>query len=202
MAIRIPDLRNFITGALGYLGGAVAGFLFVLLVSRLGLVGWLIELIDESQALIQVLTIPVFAGLVLALGGAVLGGAGGWVLGSILGLSSRRRQVIASAVAFAVSIGALSLLFLLLIGFIGIYNNFTANRVEHYGLIFGMFGLVFGLLTGILLSLMSLRLRDTWRAILASTLGFTLGGVVMGLLVRLVNPTAVFKPTRSSPGWS
>jgi phosphatidylserine/phosphatidylglycerophosphate/cardiolipin synthase-like enzyme len=193
LSVRNPNLRNFLTGALGYLAGAAAGFGLVFIASRLGLVRWLVGLMDESQSLIQVLAIPVFAGLMLALGGAALGGAGGWALGSILGVSSKRRQVVASAAAFAVSIGGLSLLFLLLIGFIGVYNNFAANRVEHYGLVFGLMGLVFGLLSGILQALMSVRFRHTWRVILAAALGFTLGGLVSGMLVRLVNPTAGFQ---------
>jgi len=188
-----PDFRNILTGGLGYLGGALAGFLFVFITAQLGLVGWLVGLVDESQTLIKILAIPVFAGLMLALGGAVLGGLGGWVLGTILGISRKRRQVIGSGVAFAITVSALSMLFLLLIGFIGIYNNFTANRVEHYGLVFGLFGLVFGLLTGILQALTSVRLKYTWRVILAATLGFTLGGAIAGLMVRLVNPTAGFQ---------
>src|SRR5512139_752584 len=142
-----PDLRNFLTGALSYLTGAAAGLLFIFIASKLGLVGWLFGLIDENQVLIQVLAIPVFAGLMLALGGAVLGGVGGWGLGSILGISRKRRQVIGSGVAFAITISGLSMLFLLLIGFIGVYNNFTANQVEQYGLVFGALGLLFGLLT-------------------------------------------------------
>jgi hypothetical protein len=40
---------------------------------------------------------------------------------------------------------------------------------------------------------MSLRLKDTWRLILSSTLGFTLGGMVMGLLVNLANPTSGYR---------
>jgi phosphatidylserine/phosphatidylglycerophosphate/cardiolipin synthase-like enzyme len=35
----------------------------------------------------------------------------------------------------------------------------------------------------------TVRLRYTWRVILASTLGFALGGVITGLLVRWINPT-------------
>jgi phosphatidylserine/phosphatidylglycerophosphate/cardiolipin synthase-like enzyme len=38
MFIQNPDLRNFLTGALGYLGGIAGGFLFILLVARLGVV--------------------------------------------------------------------------------------------------------------------------------------------------------------------
>lgn len=187
------DLRNFLKGALGYLTGAVGGVLFILIAGRLGLTRWLFGLIDENQVLVKLLAVPVLAGLMLALGGAVLGGIGGWSLGSILGVTRKRRQVIGSGVAFAVTVSALTFLFLLLLGFIGIYNNFTANRVEHYGIVFGVFGLVFGLLTGILQAFLSLRLKDTWRLILAATLGFTMGGLLMGLLVRLVNPTSGFQ---------
>jgi membrane protein YqaA with SNARE-associated domain len=167
--------------------------LFIFVTARLGLVSWLFSLIDENQVLVKVLGVPVFAGLMLALGGAVLGGVGGWFLASILGVSRKRRQVIGSGVAFAITVSALTFIYLLLIGFIGIYNNFTANQIEHYLLVFGLFGLIFGLLAGIIQSLVSLRLKDTWRLILASTIGFTLGGIVMGILVRLVNPTSGFQ---------
>jgi phosphatidylserine/phosphatidylglycerophosphate/cardiolipin synthase-like enzyme len=188
-----PDLRNFLAGALSYLLGAAAGFLFIFVAAQLGLVRGLLSLIDETQTLIKIVAIPVFAGLLLALAGAVTGGMGGWGLGSILGIARKRRQVIGSGVAYAITTSALSLLFLLLIAFIGIYNNFTANRIEQYGLVFGFFGLVFGLLTGILQALTSLRLRYAWRVILAASLGFTLGGAIMGLIIRLVNPTAGFQ---------
>ena len=94
---------------------------------------------------------------------------------------------------FAITVSVFTFVYLLLLGFIGIYNNFTANQVEHYVLVFGLAGLIFGLITGIILALVTLRLRETWRLILASTIGFTLGGMVMGILVRLVNPTSGFQ---------
>jgi len=193
MSKLMPDLRNFLRGALGYLAGALAGSLFIFITARLGLVSWLFGLIDENQVLVKVLSIPVFAGLMLALGGAVLGGVGGWTLAFILGVPRKRHQVISSAVAFAITVSVLTIIYLLLLGFIGIYNNFTANLIENYLLVFGLFGLIFGLLTGIIQSLLSLRLRDTWRLILASAIGFMLGGMVMGILVRLVNPTSGYQ---------
>jgi hypothetical protein len=85
-----PDFRNFLTGALGYLAGLLGGVLFVILVARVGLVGWLIGLIDESQVLVQVIAKPIIAGLMLALAGAILGGLGGRALASILGVTHRR----------------------------------------------------------------------------------------------------------------
>jgi phosphatidylserine/phosphatidylglycerophosphate/cardiolipin synthase-like enzyme len=65
--------------------------------------------------------------------------------------------------------------------------------MEQYALVFGLMGLVFGVVTGIIQALLSLRLKDTWRVILAATVGFTLGGVLMGILVKLVNPTSGFQ---------
>lgn len=188
-----PHVRNFLRGAAGYSVGAAAGFLFIFLVSRLGIVRWLSALVDESQPLIRVLAVLVLAWLVISLGGAILGGFGGWALGSILGIPRKRRQVVGSAIAFGVTVGALSLIYMLLIGFIGVYNNFTANRIEHYGIVFGIFWLVFGFLTGIVHSFMSLRFRETWRVILAAAFGFMMGGILMGAMVRLVNPTAGFQ---------
>lgn len=188
-----PNLRDFLYGALGYTAGAVTGFLFIFLVSQLGLVRWLFGLIDENQFLVQILAIPVFAGFLLSLGGVILGGVGGWVLSNIMVTTHRLRLAAGSGAAFAFSISVLTFLFLLLSSLLALYNNLTTNRIDQFGLVFGVFGLIFGLITGILQSLMTVKLRHTWRVILASTLGFGLGGVILGVLLRLVNPTSGFQ---------
>ena len=188
-----PNIRDFLNGALGYTAGAVVGFLFIILASRLGLVSWIFNLIDENQSLVQILAIPVIAGLMLALGGAFLGGVGGWVLATIMGTTRRVRLAIGSGIAFAVTISVLMFVFLLLTSFLALYNNLTTNRIDQFGLVFGLYGLAFGLITGILQSLLTVRLRHTWRVILAAMLGFALGGVIMGVLLRLVNPTEGFQ---------
>ena len=193
MKIKNTNLRNFLTGGIGYTLGAIAGVLCIYLVSKLGLAGWLFGLIDQNQSLLQLLGAVLIVGLLLALGGAVIGGLGGWSLARIMDTSHRTRLIVSSALAFAISTALLTLIFLLLISFVGLYNNFSADRIEHFGIIFGIFGLLFGLLTGILQALMSVRLRHSWRVILASPLGFALGGIILGLLVRFLNPTEGFK---------
>ena len=40
---------------------------------------------------------------------------------------------------------------------------------------------------------MSVRLRHSWRVFLSAPLGFALGGIILGLLVRFLNPTEGFK---------
>lgn len=188
-----PDFRNFLTGGLGYSLGALAGVLFIFLSSKLGFAGWLFGLIDQNQTFLQLLGTLLIAGFLLTLGGALMGGIGGWAMTRIVKTPQRAQLIVGSAVAYALSAALTTLLFLLLISFMGLYNNFTKNQIEHYGILFGLFGLVFGLVTGILQALMSVRLRHTWRVILANLLGFTAGGVILGLLVRLVNPTAGFQ---------
>jgi hypothetical protein len=184
-----PNLYNFLIGGLGYLGGAVAGFLFIYLFGRLGLTAWLFNLIDREQTFLQILAVPLIAGFMLALGGGITGAIGGWVLAKGIATERKGKLSAGSGVAFAASTSLLLLVFLLLISFIALYNNFTSERIEQYGILFGLFGLVFGLLTGLLLAFTTVRLRYTWRVILASTLGFALGGVITGLLVRWINPT-------------
>jgi phosphatidylserine/phosphatidylglycerophosphate/cardiolipin synthase-like enzyme len=179
---------SFLVNGIGYVAGAVVGFLSIYLFSRLGLTTWLFNLVEEGQTFLQILAIPIIAWLMLALGGALTGLIGGWVLANSMGTERKGKLAAGSSVAFAGSTGLLVMVFLLLVSFIALYNNFTDQRIEQYGILFGLFGLVFGLITGIFQAFTTVRLRHTWRVILYSTLGFAVGGVLAGLLVRWINP--------------
>ena len=187
-----PDLRNFLTGALGYCLGAIASVVFIVLVARIGVVGWIVDGINPDQAFWRLLGMILLVLVFLGLAGAIIGGIGGSALRRIMDLEHRSQTLVGSAVAFGISTGLLLVVFLLVIGFIGLYNNFNTNRIQDFGLLFGIFGLVFGLVTGILQALMSVRLRHSWRLILALPLGFMLGGILLGLVVRWLNPTKSF----------
>jgi hypothetical protein len=180
--------RSFLINGLGYVVGAVVGFLFIYLFGRLGPAEWLFGLVEEGQTFLQILAVPIIAWLMLALGGGITGAIGGWVLANSIGTERKGKLSAGSGVAFAATTGILLIVFLLLISFIALYNNFNAERIERYGIIFGIYGLIFGLITGLVQAFSTVRLRHTWRVILASTLGFALGGVISGLIVRWVNP--------------
>jgi hypothetical protein len=132
------DWQYFINGAIGYLVGALTFVLFIFLVTQFGVIKGLINQIDESQDLVRLLAVPVLAGLMLAIGGAILGGVGGWAVTRIIRTTRKADLVIGSAIAFAVSTSVLSLVFLLVIGFLGLYNNMASDRIEQYGLICGL----------------------------------------------------------------
>ena len=69
---------------------------------------------------------------------------------------------------------------------------------QFFNNLFGIFGLIYGLVTGILQALMSVRLCHSWRLILAAPIGFTLGGLLLGVLVRWLNPTEPFDVSEPS----
>ena len=193
MRNRSNNANNFWTGGAGYLVGALAAVLVTIFLSWLSVPGWLLNLVEGNQSLVQILAIPVIAAIMLGIAGAVLGGVGGWHIAKVTGTVKRGWMVAGSAIAFAITVSLLLLVFLLLVSFLGLYNNLAENRVEQYGIIFGLFGLVFGLLVGLLQAFMTVSLRYTWRVILAAILGFTIGGLLLGMIVRLINPTEGFK---------
>lgn len=183
-----PSTRSFLINGLGYAAGAVVGYLAIYLFGRFGLTTWLFNLVDEEQTFLQLLAVPLIAWFLLALGGAITGVTGGWIAANSIGTERKGKLTAGSGVAFAATTGILLIVFLLLVSFIALYNNFTSDRVEQYGILFGLYGLIFGLLTGLIQAFTTVRLRHTWRVILASTLGFALGGVLAGLLIRWINP--------------
>ena len=77
--------RNFMLNGLGYVAGAVVGYLFIYLFGRLGLSDWLFDLVDEEQLFLKILAIPLIAWFMLALGGGITGVIGGWVLARSIG---------------------------------------------------------------------------------------------------------------------
>jgi len=183
-----PRTRTFLLNGLGYVAGAVVGYLAIYLLGQFGIVTWLFSLIGEEQTFLQLLAVPLIAWLMLALGGALTGGIGGWVLANSIGTERRGKMTAGSSVAFAASTGILVMLFLLFISFIALYNNFTSDRIEQFGILFGLYGLIFGLVTGLVQAFTTVHLRHTWRVILSSTLGFAVGGVISGLIIRWINP--------------
>ncbi len=192
------NLRNFLYGGLGYMVGAAAGLVFLRILLWLNLAQWVIGLIPENQKLWMVLAIPLLAGLFLGVAGGITGVIGGWSVGHILGLQRKRSILLDSGVTFAVSQGVLFLVFLLLLSLFATYNNFSVNRIDRFGIIFGLFGLVFGLFSGIILALASVRLRHTWRVALGALLGFTAAGFLTGALLRLFSPADGFNSVTGS----
>ena len=61
-----PGKGRILINGLGYVAGAVVGYLFIYLFGRLGLASWLFGLVDEQQTFLQILAIPLIAWFLLA----------------------------------------------------------------------------------------------------------------------------------------
>jgi len=185
--------NKYLQGALGYTIGAIAGILFIFIFNKLGLARAILSTVQDSQALVKLVAIPLVVGLLLILIGFIFGGIGGWQVSRIIGATRPAKLIIGSGLGFGISTGLCGLIFLLLISFIGLYNNLSTEKFIQYGLLFGIFGLVYGLIAGIIQALTTTRLRYSWRVILTSVLGFTIGFLIWGLIIRYLNPTVAFK---------
>ena len=184
---RAAYLRYMLTAALGYGLGAIAGAALFSLLMRLHVIG---SLVPQGQPLVRLYAAILEVLIGLAASGAVTGAAGGWALARIDPLYLRRRYLWRSGIAFAVA-QVLFLLYLLLAALLALYNNGTTRAPWGAIALFGLYGLVYGLVAGLILGLSTTRLRESWRAILASAAGFALGGGLLGYLLWLA-----FLPTR------
>ena len=184
-------LRGALIGALGFSLSAIVGDFTSLMLFRSNLIEIVLNQIGEDQMLVGLYT-AIFLVLAIIVLGAGVGGAVGGLALSYVNTSARRRQyVLGSGFAFAVGQGLLIIPILLLLSVIALYNNGPQGRPLNFVLAFALLGAVYGLVCGLVLSLMTLRFRHTWRVILATTLGFGIGGGLIGYLIYWAQLSAV-----------
>ena len=204
MNIKNKTLKNFIVGGSGYALGAVAGLLFVIFASRVGLARWIVRWVSIDQPFLKMLWFFLVISALLAVSGALIGGLGGYAMQRILRMKSHWQPIVGSTVAYALTGPLITILILLFIIF-GLYNNYSINQLHRYRYAFisgalAVYGLIFGALTGLLQGLMTVRLRHSWRLMLATALGFALGSAQLGLLVHWMNPTETSGPDTTVKG--
>ncbi len=178
--IQSPTWRAIATGALYYGVGAVLGALFSYLLIRFGVLNLLFFWVPEDQPLVEALT-GLFAVLIgIGIGGGLAGALGGQALARIDPLYTRRKYMWRSGIAIGLTLGLLSILLILLTALVGLYNPGSTREPWAFIALFAIYGLLYGLVSGLILGFSTVRLRDSWRVILASLVGFTLGGALFG----------------------
>jgi MFS family permease len=175
--------KIFLTGLAGFLLAALLGVLTGFVFFRLGIYQFLIHLVPQDQPLVRLLTalLLIFAGMGLA--GAAFGILAGITLQRMDPQGSRRRYILGGAFAYGITYGILLVPILLLIAFVGQYNQGSAKDPGSFIALFGLIGLVYGLLSGLVLALVTVKVRYGWLPFLASILGGTLGGMFLGVVI-------------------
>lgn len=178
--IKSPTWRAILTGALYYGGGAVAGALISYLLLRLRVFDFLFFWVPEGQPLVKLLVGLIYILIMIGLGGGLAGALGGQALARIDPLYTRRKYIWRSSLAMGLTLGLLSILLILLTALVALYNPGSTREPWAFIVLFAIYGLLYGLISGLILGFSTVRFVDSWRVILASLAGFTLGGAFFG----------------------
>ena len=130
-------LRGVLTGIVGFSVGGILGNLTSCFIAISGVVGWLLNIIPDSQPLVRLFTAIISAFLVIALGGAVNGVINGLTLNRIDSGAEKRQYIFGSGYAFAVGQGIFVIPTLLIISLISLYNNAPRSQPSAYLIFFG-----------------------------------------------------------------
>lgn len=180
-------MRSALIGAAGLTLGGLAGVMLIFLLFQTHLVSRIAHLAPEGQPLVA-LYIGLFGAYSCIAVGAGLGMMlGGLALHGIDPNGSRKRYLLGSGFAFGLAEGLLVVPIVLVLALTALYTNGVIGERNRYGILFAIFGLLYGVVAGLWLGLITVRLRRSWRVILASILGFGLGGALMGILVRTIS---------------
>lgn len=185
--VRATYLRSALVGAIGLTLGGMAGVALVFLLFQTRLIGWIARLVSASQPLVGLYIGLIGAYLWLALGAGLGMLLGGLALHRIDPGASRKRYLLGSGLAFGLAEGLLVIPIVLVLALTALYSNGVIGEINRYSILFTIFGLLFGLVAGLWLGLITVRLRRSWRVILASIVGFGLGGGLMGILLRTIS---------------
>lgn len=188
-------LKSILLSGLGFGFGGVIGNIGLYFLVRSQLLRWPLELVPEDQRLVLLIT----AIVLIILGAVVTTGIGGAVAGYVVSVIDpifpRRKYLWRTAIATGLTEGLLIIPLLLFTAVLALYNNGLDREPTGFIIVFAIFGAIFGLVFGLIQGLSTVGWRQLWRVLLASILGFGLGGGAIGYGLR----AAYYPATRGEP---
>jgi hypothetical protein len=175
-------LRSVITSVFGFWLGGLLGIIAIFLIAISGFLGWVLGFVPPGQSFVRLLAAVLLVFIIVGIGGAVTGVFNGLVLQRI-DRQGGRRLLLGAGYAYGIGQGTLIMPMLLLISLISLYNNGSPGEPLAYLLLFGFLCLVYGLLIGLIFSLLTINFKRMWGVLLAVVAGYTLRGVLLGLLL-------------------
>jgi phosphatidylserine/phosphatidylglycerophosphate/cardiolipin synthase-like enzyme len=178
-------LKSILLSGLGFgFGGIIGNFALYFLV-RSELLDWPLSIIPEGQDLVLLLSVLVLlvlgVGVTTGIGGAV----GGYVISIIDPIFPRRKYIWRSAIALGLTEALLIIPIILIVVILALYNNGLDREPTGYILVFSIFGILFGILFGLIIGISTINWRQVWRVLLATIIGFGVGGAAIGYIIRL-----------------
>ncbi len=178
-------LKSILLSGVGFgLGGVIGNFVLFLLF-RSQILNWPLKFIPEGQDLVLLLSTIVLVILGVGVTAGIGGAIGGYVLSKIDPIFPRRKYIWRTAIATGLTEGLLIIPLILFIVILALYNNGLDRDPSGQVFVFGIIGIVFGIIFGLILGFSTINWRQVWRILLASMIGFGLGGAAIGYGIRL-----------------
>ena len=177
--------KSIFLSGLGFgIGGVIGNFALYLLI-RSQILSWPLTLVPEEQNLVYLLTIIVLIVLGIGITTGVGGAIGGYSLSLIDPIFPRGKYIWRSAIAMGVTEAVLIIPLLLFTFILALYNNGLDRDPVGHILLFGIYGILFGIILGLIIGFLTVDWRQVWRILLATIVGFGLGGTAVGYGLRL-----------------
>ena len=178
-------LKSILISGLGFgLGGVIGNFALFLMI-RSQILNWPLNFVPEDQSLVLLLTTIVIIILGIGVTTGIGGAVGGYVLSIIDPIFPRRKYIWRTAIATGVTEALVIIPLLLFTVILALYNNGLDSDPTGQIIVFGIYGIIFGIIFGLVLGFSTVNWRQVWRILLASIVGFGLGGAALGYGIRL-----------------
>jgi len=178
-------LKSILLSGLGFgVGGVIGNFALFLLI-RSQVLSWPLRFVPEGQSLVLLLTIIILLLLGIGITTGAGGAIGGYVLSLIDPIYPRKKYIWRTAIATGLTEALLIIPLLLFTVILALYNNGLDRDPTGQILVFGIYGIIFGIIFGLIIGFSTIDWRQVWRILLASIIGFGLGGAAIGYGIRL-----------------
>jgi hypothetical protein len=183
-AVKNQANRPVLHTALAMGTGMALGFLIVYFLLESSIIKFITGLFNNGQPFLQILSgIVLFLGIA-GLGGGLMGVLGGHAIGRFSSASSRNRFEWSGALSFFMAQALMALPTLAIVAVVSFFNQDIDVNYGKLPTIFAVIGLLYGLIGGLLFGFLTAGLRRTFWITLASTAGFGLGGLLLGIILR------------------
>lgn len=177
--------KFYLRGALGFGTGYFLGACLTSIIFR-GILADRLELIVSSQQpLLRIFIVIVLIVFIFGLWGTLAVEMGYRAIAKINVSYTSKKFKSRMRISYAVTHGILIIPFIFLTAIVAFYSDPSSTEVGKYIKFFGVLGIIYGLFISLLLCTLTVKIRKSIRLFLLSTIGFTLGGISLGLSLWL-----------------
>ena len=179
--------RPSVIAAGGFGLGMVLGTMLIYTLFSSQVLNILFDAILGFQLFLIILFGVLLTILTFGLGGAVAGSIGGWSISRSHPDLDKRKMIWRGTFSFFAAHAILVIPLLLAAAIVSFLNQDLGNDLTKLPRFFGFFGFLYGFLGSLLFGGLTFGLRNMFKIVLAGTMGFWIGGILFGLLIRFAS---------------